>query len=122
MASRLKRLLVGTPIASSEELHHRLPKVVALAVFASDAISSTAYATQEVEIVLIPGVGADALEYLIPIAVAVCVLLAIVITSYRQTIKAISRGIHQVATDQKNTVKPLRNGRNSVSTIQASVR
>src|SRR5262245_30335885 len=92
MASRLKRLLVGTPIASSEELHHRLPKVVALAVFASDAISSTAYATQEVEIALIPGVGADALEYLIPIALAVCALLAIVITSYRQTIKAYPGG------------------------------
>jgi amino acid transporter len=92
MYSTVKRLLLGTPIASTEEHHQRLTKVVALAVFASDAISSTAYATQEVQIVLIPGVGEDSLEYIIPIAIAVCALLVIVITSYRQTIKAYPGG------------------------------
>ena len=48
MYSALKRVLVGSPIATSEEHHTRLPKKVALPVFASDAISSTAYAPQEI--------------------------------------------------------------------------
>ena len=54
MYSTLKRIFIGPPIASSEEHHHRLPKTVALAVFASDAISSTAYATEEILVVLVP--------------------------------------------------------------------
>src|SRR5215217_1125983 len=88
----LKRLLIGQPIASSEEQHQRLPKSIALAVFASDAISSTAYATEEILLVLVPVVAMEALEYLIPIALVVVVLLAIVITSYRQTIFAYPGG------------------------------
>ncbi len=90
--STLKRLLVGKPLASSEEGHQRLGKLVALAVFASDAISSTAYATEEILHVLVPLGGLEALEYLIPIAVIVVVLLAIVIISYRQTIFAYPSG------------------------------
>ncbi len=77
---------------SSEERHQRLGKIVALAVFASDAISSTAYATEEILLVLVPLAAMDALEYLIPIAVVVVVLLAIVISSYRQTIHAYPSG------------------------------
>src|SRR5262245_45031539 len=92
MYSAMKRLLLGNPIATSEEHHQRLIKLVALAVFASDAISSTAYATQEILIVLIPGVGSDAIEYVIPIAFVVCLLLAVVITSYRQTVRAYPSG------------------------------
>ncbi len=92
MYSALKRLVLGTPIATSEEHNTRLPKTVALPVFASDAISSTAYATQEILIVLIPAVGLAAIGYLIPLAVVVCVLLAIVITSYRQTVMAYPGG------------------------------
>ena len=88
----LKRLLVGRPIPSSEEAHQRLPKSIALAVFASDAISSTAYATEEILLVLVPVAGLVALDYLIPIALIVVVLLAIVITSYRQTIFAYPGG------------------------------
>ena len=88
----LKRLLVGRPIPSSEESHQRLPKTIALAVFASDAISSTAYATEEILLVLVPVAGMLALDYLIPIALVVVVLLAIVITSYRQTIFAYPGG------------------------------
>jgi amino acid transporter len=90
--SVLKRVVVGPPIATSEEHHTRLPKSVALPVFASDAISSTAYATQEILIVLIPAVGLAATDYLVPLAIVVCVLLAIVITSYRQTIHAYPGG------------------------------
>ena len=88
----IKRLLVGRPLPSSEEGHQRLGKVVALAVFASDAISSTAYATEEILLVLVPLAAMAALEYLIPIAVVVVVLLAIVISSYRQTIHAYPSG------------------------------
>ncbi|MBW3651879.1 MAG: APC family permease, partial [Actinobacteria bacterium] len=88
----IKRLLVGRPLPSSEEGHQRLGKVVALAVFASDAISSTAYATEEILLVLMPLAAMAALEYLVPIAVVVVALLAIVIFSYRQTIHAYPSG------------------------------
>ena len=69
MYSTLKRILIGPPIASSEEHHQRLIKVIALAVFASDAISSTAYATEEILLVLVAAGGLAAYDYLIPIAV-----------------------------------------------------
>jgi amino acid transporter len=92
MASILKRLLVGRPLASADEGHQRLIKIVALAVFASDAISSTAYATEEILLVLIPVAGFAALDYLIPISIVVTILLAIVVTSYRQTIHAYPNG------------------------------
>ena len=92
MFAVLKRLVVGTPIASSEEHHTRLPKKIALPVFASDAISSTAYATQEILIILVPAAGLAAYSKLVPLSLVVCVLLAVVITSYRQTIRAYPQG------------------------------
>jgi amino acid transporter len=88
----LKRLVVGKPLASSEEGHTRLPKKIALPVFASDAISSTAYATQEILIILLPAAGLAAYKHLVPLSIVVCILLAIVITSYRQTIRAYPGG------------------------------
>jgi amino acid transporter len=92
VASVIKRLLVGRPLASVDEGHQRLAKTVALAVFASDAISSTAYATEEILLVLVPVAGMAALEDLLPIALIVTALLAIVVTSYRQTIYAYPNG------------------------------
>ncbi|HET7722731.1 MAG TPA: APC family permease, partial [Acidimicrobiales bacterium] len=92
MASIVKRLLVGRPLASADEHHTRLVKVVALAVFASDAISSTAYATEEILHVLVPVAAADALEYLIPLSLIVMGLLVVVAFSYRQTIIAYPSG------------------------------
>jgi len=92
MYSGLKRLIVGPPIASSEEQHQRLGRPTALTVFASDAISSTAYATEEILLVLVPVVGMSALNTLVPISIVVALLLAIVITSYRQTIYAYPSG------------------------------
>jgi len=93
-ASVLKRLLVGRPLATTEQEHQRIPKRVALAVFSSDAISSTAYATEE--ILFVTAVGASSLvlglDTLIPIGVAVAILLVIVVTSYRQTIYAYPSG------------------------------
>jgi amino acid transporter len=90
----LKRLLIGSPIATSDEGHQRLRKRVALPVFASDAMSSTAYATDEILIVLLvqAGAGAAAFDTLVPIAIVVAVLLFIVVLSYRQTIHAYPSG------------------------------
>ena len=92
MYSTLKRIFVGRPIPSSEEHHQRLSKVIALAVFASDAISSTAYATEEILLVLVPVAGMAALDDLVPLSLIVVVLLAIVTTSYRQTLFAYPNG------------------------------
>ena len=82
---RLRRWLIGAPIHSELEIHERLTKRKALAVFSSDALSSVAYAPQETLIVLLAA-GAVAAWWSLPIAVAVTALLAIVVTSYRQTI------------------------------------
>jgi amino acid transporter len=90
----LKRFLIGSPISSEDEAHQRLRKLIALPVFASDAISSTAYATDEILVVLLlqANVGAAAFKPLIPIAIVVCVLMVIVVMSYRQTIHAYPSG------------------------------
>jgi amino acid transporter len=89
-----KRLFIGRPLANSESEHQRLPKTIALATFSSDAISSTAYATEE--ILFVTAVGGSSLALglskLIPIAIVVAVLLAIVSFSYRQTIFAYPSG------------------------------
>jgi amino acid transporter len=89
-----KRVLVGRPLASSEQEHQRITKTIALAVFSSDAISSTAYATQEILLVVAVGGSGLALglSKLVPISIVVAVLLAIVVTSYRQTIFAYPSG------------------------------
>jgi amino acid transporter len=90
----LKRVLLGQPISSAEEQHQRLRKLIALPVFASDAISSTAYATDEILVVIVlqAGVGVTAFRPLVPIALIVCALMAVVVTSYRQTIMAYPSG------------------------------
>jgi amino acid transporter len=89
-----KRLLVGRPLSSAEADHQRLPKRIALATFSSDPISSTAYATEE--ILFVTAVGASSLalglDKLVPMAIAVAALLAIVVASYRQTIFAYPSG------------------------------
>ena len=92
--SALKRFFIGKPIASSEDAHHRLSKKIALPVFASDAISSTAYATEEILIVFLSlaAVGLTAYENLVPISILVIILLIIVVSSYRQTIYAYPNG------------------------------
>ncbi|MEI6200045.1 MAG: APC family permease [Actinomycetota bacterium] len=92
--SKIKKFLIGNPISSAEEQHQRLRKAIALPVFASDAISSTAYATDEILVVLLigAGIGKAAFGPLIPIAIVVCVLLVIVVLSYSQTIHAYPSG------------------------------
>lgn len=90
----LKRVLVGRPISSADQEHQRIPKSIALAVFSSDAISSTAYATEEILFVIALGASSLTLglSRLVPIALAVAVLLVIVVTSYRRTIYAYPGG------------------------------
>jgi len=94
MAS-LKRLLVGSPIRTARLAHERLTKKTALAIFASDALSSTAYATEQILLVLaaayIAG-QADAFSRVVPISLAICGLLVVVTISYRQTIYAYPSG------------------------------
>jgi amino acid transporter len=88
---QVKRLLVGPPLASARLVHERLSKVKALAVFSSDNLSSSAYATEEILIILILA-GTGALKFSIPIALAIAALVAIVATSYRQVIRAYPSG------------------------------
>jgi len=87
----VKRLLVGRPRQSRELKHQLLPKWMALPVFSSDPLSSTAYATQEMMIVLALA-GAAAYRNVLPLAVGVALLLAIVVVSYRQTVRAYPHG------------------------------
>ncbi len=82
-SASIRGVLVGRPLASEEELGERLSKTKALAIFSSDAISSSAYATEEILRVLILG-GAVALTWGIEIAIAISVLLVAVVVSYRQ--------------------------------------
>lgn len=91
MASSLKRLLIGNPIATEHQHHQRLNKITALAVFSSDALSSVAYATEAILAVLLLG-GATALNYGLPIAFGIAFLLLVVAISYRQTIHAYPNG------------------------------
>jgi amino acid transporter len=87
----MKRILLGTPIATAHAAHERLGPLTGLAVFASDALSSVAYATEEILLILTLA-GAAALGLAFPIAVAIGILIAIVVSSYRQTILAYPRG------------------------------
>ncbi len=87
----LRRKFIGSPLASSELAHERLTNIKALAVFSSDALSSVAYATDQILVVLIVA-GTGALSNVLPISVGIIILLALVGISYRQTIKAYPNG------------------------------
>ena len=88
---QIKRLLVGEPIPSHLALHERLSKITGLAVLSSDALSSVAYATEAIFLVLLMA-GRAALGYAIPISLLIATLLLIVVFSYRQTIHAYPNG------------------------------
>ncbi|MCU1502905.1 MAG: nucleic acid binding OB-fold tRNA/helicase-type, partial [Ilumatobacteraceae bacterium] len=85
---RLKRKLLGAPLHSERLEHETLGRPTALAVFASDNLSSCAYATEEILRVLVPIVGLAAFTLVTPITLALLVVLGFLILSYRQTIKA----------------------------------
>src|SRR5438105_11972486 len=113
MAS-LKRLLLGSPIRTARLAHVRLTKKTALAVFSSDALSSTAYATEEILLVLaaafvVPLHDVTAFSRVIPISIGIATLLIIVAISYRQTIHAYPSGggSYIVAKDNLGTMPGL---------------
>jgi amino acid transporter len=87
----LRSWLIGHPLSTADAPHQTIGKAVGLAVFASDALSSTAYATQEI-LGVIAAAGAIAYGYLFPISIAIITLLAIVTISYEQTIHAYPGG------------------------------
>jgi amino acid transporter len=90
--STVKRVLVGRPLATSAASHERVSNPVGLAIFSSDAVASSAFATQEILHVLVPVAGMAAIGYLTPMSLLVVALLAIVVFSYRQTIHAYPNG------------------------------
>lgn len=107
MATSLRRILLGKRLQTKDLAHQAISRPIGLAVFASDALSSTAYATQEILIILALTVGGAAIwttntttpfgdfpigDLAVPIALAIAILLAIVTISYRQTIHAYPNG------------------------------
>jgi amino acid transporter len=95
LAYTLKRLLVGKAKKTAQAIHERLTKKTGLAVFASDALSSTAYASEEILLVLAVAYAygqMNAFKYVVPITLAIMVVLVIVAISYRQTIHAYPSG------------------------------
>jgi amino acid transporter len=91
LRARLRTVVLGAPLATEQQSHERLTKIKALAVLSSDALSSVAYATEQILSYLILA-GAAAYGFILPITGAIAVLLAIVVLSYRQTIKAYPKG------------------------------
>src|SRR6266404_3716283 len=88
LSYRVKNRLLGSPLNTEDLAHERLGKPTALAVFASDNLSSSAYATEEILRVLVPIIGVAAFSLVVPITVALLVVLGLLILSYLQTIKA----------------------------------
>ncbi|HLO00799.1 MAG TPA: APC family permease, partial [Pyrinomonadaceae bacterium] len=95
MVASLKRFLVGSPMRTEQAIHERLTKKTALAVFSSDALSSTAYASEEILLVLAVAAAygqSYSYYYVVPISIVIAIVLGIVATSYRQTIFAYPSG------------------------------
>jgi amino acid transporter len=104
----IRTVLIGRPISSEREGHERLTKLKALAIFSSDNISSSAYATEEMMRILVLG-GLAAISLTMPITIAIVLILAVVATSYMQTIKAYPTGASSyiVASDNLGTLPGL---------------
>lgn len=104
----IKRVLIGKPFPTSQEIHERLDKVRALAVFASDPISSNAYATEAIMSVIIV-LGSGALRLTLPLALGVATLVLMVVFSYIQTILHYpdGGGAYTVAKDNLGTMPSL---------------
>jgi amino acid transporter len=99
--ARVRGVAIGRPLASEEEVGEKLSKRKALAIFSSDAISSSAYATQEIIRVLATA-GAAALAYSVGVSAAIAVLLAVVSISYRQVCRAYPGGGGAYAVAKEN--------------------
>jgi len=99
--ARFRQALFGRPLSSHEEITERLSKKKALAIFSSDPISSSAYATEEILRVLVLA-GSGALLLSLPIAAAIALLLAVVSFSYRQEVHAYPSGGGDYAVARRN--------------------
>src|SRR5678815_5748734 len=101
----LSRFLIGRPLQTADAPHETIGKAVGLAVFASDALSSTAYATQEI-LVILAAAGTIAFGYVFPISIIIVGLLAIVVISYEQIIHAYpdGGGAYIVASDNLSLI------------------
>jgi len=91
LTQALRRFIVGERLPTARAMHERLPKYLALPTFAADAISSSAYATEEVLLVLVLA-GSGALRYSTAVMLCIAVLFTIVAVSYRQTVTAYPSG------------------------------
>jgi amino acid transporter len=91
MLSNIRRYLIGNPLPTEQTTQERLGKTQALAILSSDALSSVAYATEEILLVLVLA-GTSALSLALPIAFAIAFLLVIVVSSYYQTVDAYPTG------------------------------
>jgi amino acid transporter len=99
--ARVKAVLLGRPLANDQEIGERLSKKKALAIFSSDAISSSAYATEEIVRVLVIG-GVASLAFSVPVAIAIAGLLGIVAISYRQICYAYPSGGGSYSVSKRN--------------------
>jgi len=108
---RVRRFVVGRPMRTGQMEETLLPKTLALPIFASDPLSSVAYATESALVVLV-GVSAAAAHLVFPISIAIAVLLAIVVLSYMQTVRAYetSGGAYIVARENLGTLPSLVGG------------
>jgi amino acid transporter len=106
---RLRRVVVGRPMRSGQIHETLLPKWLALPIFASDPLSSNAYATEEALVVIVGAAGMSQAHLVFPLAIAISVLLAIVILSYRQTVRVYetSGGAYVVARENLGTAPSL---------------
>ena len=108
---RLRRVVIGRPMRTGQMEETLLPKFLALPIFASDPLSSVAYATESAMVVIVAA-GASSLHLVFPISIAISVLLAIVVVSYTQTVRAYetSGGAYIVARENLGTIPSLVGG------------
>jgi amino acid transporter len=106
---RLRRVVVGRPMRTGQIHETLLPKWLALPIFASDPLSSVAYATESALVVLVGTAGLAAAHLVFPISIAIAILLAIVVLSYRQTVRVYetSGGAYVVARENLGTAPSL---------------
>jgi amino acid transporter len=106
---RLRRVLVGRPMRSGQMHETLLPKWLALPIFASDPLSSNAYATEEALVVIVGAAGLSQAHLVFPLAIAISCLLGIVILSYRQTVRVYETagGAYIVARENLGTAASL---------------
>ena len=91
LVQSLRRFLIGERLPTARAIHERLPKFLALPVFGSDPISSSAYATEEILLALVIA-GAAGLQYSLAVSLAIAALFTMVVISYRQTVEAYPSG------------------------------